>query len=64
MLPFLTTWAEYHHPIQLVIDKSLASLPKRRTDGAIVIRCQDNDADKARVFKLNAVSQDPVLVER
>ena len=50
--------------LQLVIDKSLASLPRRHTDGSIVIRCQDSDAGKARVFKLNAVSKDPVLVER
>ncbi|CAK5275595.1 unnamed protein product, partial [Mycena citricolor] len=50
---------------QLVIDKSLASLPRRPTDGAIIIRAQDNgDDEKARVFKLNAVVGDPILVER
>ncbi|TCD60188.1 hypothetical protein EIP91_010602 [Steccherinum ochraceum] len=48
----------------LVIDKSLASLPRRKTDGAIVIRSQDGEAGKARVFKLNAVFKEPVLVER
>ncbi|CAK5275593.1 unnamed protein product [Mycena citricolor] len=49
----------------LVIDKSLASLPRRPTDGAIIIRAQDNgDDEKARVFKLNAVVGDPILVER
>jgi len=48
----------------LVIDKSLASLPRRKTDGAIVIRCQDSELGKARVFKLNATVKDPVLVER
>lgn len=50
--------------LQLVIDKSLASLPRRQTDGSIVIRSQDNDAGKARIFKLNATPQDPILVER
>ncbi|EMD40797.1 hypothetical protein CERSUDRAFT_80452 [Gelatoporia subvermispora B] len=48
----------------LVIDKSLASLPKRKTDGAAVIRSQDSENGKARVFKLNANAQDPILVER
>lgn len=49
---------------QLVIDKSLTSLPRRQTDGAIVLRSQDSDAGKARVFKLNANPKDPVLIER
>lgn len=49
---------------QLVIDKSLASLPRRRTDNAIIIRTQDSDSGKARVFKLNTVSGDPILLER
>ncbi|GJE84096.1 hypothetical protein PsYK624_001710 [Phanerochaete sordida] len=48
----------------LVVDKSLASLPKRQTDGATVLRCHDSDAGKARVFKLNATPKDAVLVER
>ncbi|KIP07005.1 hypothetical protein PHLGIDRAFT_106167 [Phlebiopsis gigantea 11061_1 CR5-6] len=48
----------------LVIDKNLASLPKRQTDGATVIRSQDSDAGKAGVFKLNATLKEPVLVER
>ncbi|KAI0796310.1 hypothetical protein BC629DRAFT_1286477 [Irpex lacteus] len=48
----------------LVIDKSLASLPKRQTDGSTVIRSQDDGAIKARVFKLNATPKDPVLIER
>ncbi|CAL1700870.1 unnamed protein product [Somion occarium] len=48
----------------LVIDKSLASLPKRTTDSAIVIRSQDSEAGKARVFKLNVVMKDPILIER
>ena len=50
--------------VQLVIDKSLASLPKRQTDGSTVIRSQNSDTAKARVFKLNATPRDPVLVER
>ncbi|KAH9951663.1 hypothetical protein B0H21DRAFT_684646 [Amylocystis lapponica] len=48
----------------LVIDKSLASLPRRTTDGAVVIRSQDSEQGKAKVFKLNATAKDPVLVER
>ncbi|KAJ7904653.1 hypothetical protein B0H14DRAFT_2663818 [Mycena olivaceomarginata] len=48
----------------LVIDKTLNSLPRRRTDGSIVVRAQDTETDKARVFKLNAVSGEPVLLER
>jgi hypothetical protein len=47
-----------------VIDKTLNSLPRRRTDGSIVVRAQDTETDKARVFKLNAVSGEPVLLER
>ncbi len=50
--------------LQLVIEKSLAGLPRRQTDGSIVIRSQDSDAGKAQVFKLNASPQDPILVER
>ncbi|KAI0723207.1 hypothetical protein C8Q76DRAFT_722065 [Earliella scabrosa] len=48
----------------LVIDKSLTALPRRQTDGAIVIRCQDTQDAKARVFKLNATVKEPVLIER
>ncbi|KAK7695938.1 hypothetical protein QCA50_000577 [Cerrena zonata] len=48
----------------LVIDKSLASLPRRTTDGAIIIRSQDHETTKAQVCKLNVVAKDPVLVER
>ncbi|KAI0796750.1 hypothetical protein C8Q75DRAFT_208973 [Abortiporus biennis] len=48
----------------LVIDKALASLPRRKTDGAIIIRSQDSDGTKARIFKLNAVLKEPILVER
>jgi len=49
---------------QLVIDKSLATLPRRKTDGAIIIRSQDSNDGKARVFKLNATTSEPVLLER
>jgi hypothetical protein len=52
------------HHSQLVIDKSLATLPRRKTDNAIIVRSQDSDSDKARVFKLNAVAEDPILLER
>ncbi|KAJ7283903.1 hypothetical protein C8J57DRAFT_1171860 [Mycena rebaudengoi] len=48
----------------LVIDKSIASLPRRQTDGAIIIRAQDSEGGPARVFKLNAVAGEPVLLER
>ncbi|KAK0206368.1 hypothetical protein DFS33DRAFT_584762 [Desarmillaria ectypa] len=48
----------------LVIDKSLTALPKRKTDGAIIVRSQDSEGAKARVFKLNANLGDPLLIER
>ncbi|KAK7061846.1 hypothetical protein R3P38DRAFT_2831890 [Favolaschia claudopus] len=48
----------------LVIDKTIASLPRRQTDGAIIIRAQDTDEAKAHVFKLNAVASEPILLER
>jgi hypothetical protein len=53
-----------HHHSQLVIDKSLATLPRRKTDNAIIIRSQDSDLGKARVFKLNAVAEESILLER
>lgn len=49
---------------KLVIEKSLAELAKRRTDGATIIRSQDSGVMKAVVFKLNANPVEPVLVER
>ncbi|KAG7096811.1 hypothetical protein E1B28_004219 [Marasmius oreades] len=48
----------------LVIDKSLSALPRRKTDDASVIRVQGTDSAPARVFKLNAVAGDAVLIER
>ncbi|KAI6134963.1 hypothetical protein EV401DRAFT_2249959 [Pisolithus croceorrhizus] len=49
----------------LVIEKSLAALPRRRTDGAYIIRCRENETGKAVVFKLNAsTSAAPVLVKK
>ncbi|KAG9219008.1 hypothetical protein CCMSSC00406_0001418 [Pleurotus cornucopiae] len=48
----------------LVIDKSLSSLPRRQTDNAIIVRSQDSNDQKARVFKLNAKYADPILLER
>ncbi|KAG5724974.1 UPF0428 like protein [Termitomyces sp. T112] len=48
----------------LVIDKSLATLPRRKTDKAIIMRTQDSEAGNARVFKLNAVPDDPILLSR
>lgn len=49
---------------QLVIDKTISSLPKRKTDASTIIRSQDSDDGNARVFKLNAVAGDPILLER
>ena len=49
---------------QLVIDKLLSLLPRRQTDSAIIIRCQDSGEAKSRVFKLNGSSMDPILLER
>ncbi|KAG5342503.1 hypothetical protein C0989_000631 [Termitomyces sp. Mn162] len=49
---------------KLVIDKSLATLPRRKTDKAIIMRTQDSEAGNARVFKLNAVPDDPILLSR
>ncbi|PPR07216.1 hypothetical protein CVT26_012649 [Gymnopilus dilepis] len=48
----------------LVIDKSLATLPRRKTDNAIIIRSQDSNTAKARVFKLNAVAEEPIILQR
>ncbi|KAJ8086778.1 hypothetical protein PM082_005603 [Marasmius tenuissimus] len=48
----------------LVIDKSLSSLPHRKIDNASVIRSQSSDSGPARVFKLNTVAGDAVLIER
>lgn len=47
-----------------MIERSLAELPKRQTDGATIIRSQDSGVVKAVVFKLNASPVEPVLVER
>ena len=49
---------------QLVIDKSLAALPRRKTDNAVVIRAQDSKVSQARIFKLNVIIDDPILLER
>ncbi|KAG6821599.1 hypothetical protein H0H93_000108 [Arthromyces matolae] len=48
----------------LVIDKSLATLPRRKTDRSIIMRTQDCESGKARVFKLNAIPDEPILLER
>jgi len=48
----------------LVIDKNLNKLPRRKTDGAVVVRCRDAPDAKASVFKLNAKAGDPVLIKR
>ncbi len=50
--------------LQLVIDKSLAALPRRQTDNSIIIRSRDNGDARARVFKLNAVAEEPIFLER
>ncbi|KAI0303260.1 hypothetical protein BC826DRAFT_339358 [Russula brevipes] len=48
----------------LVIDAALSSLPRRKTDGAVIVRSQDKDGAKARAFKLNAQPCEPILIER
>ncbi|KZP32937.1 hypothetical protein FIBSPDRAFT_882239 [Athelia psychrophila] len=49
----------------LMLQLFLASLPRRQTDGAIIVRSKDSDSgEKARVFKLNANPGDPILLER
>ncbi|KAF7301799.1 hypothetical protein MIND_00745600 [Mycena indigotica] len=49
----------------LVIDKTLAALPRRQTDGATIVQTQDNELGAARVFKLNAKpNSEPVLLKR
>ncbi|TDL29432.1 hypothetical protein BD410DRAFT_736338 [Rickenella mellea] len=48
----------------LVIDKNILKLPRRKTDGSIIVRCQDSGELKSRVFKLNANISEAVLVER
>ncbi|KAH6915331.1 hypothetical protein BKA70DRAFT_1258678 [Coprinopsis sp. MPI-PUGE-AT-0042] len=48
----------------LVIEKSLAALPRRKTDNAIIIQAQDDELGKAKVFKLNAKPAEPVILER
>lgn len=47
-----------------MIDAALSSLPRRQTDGAVIVRSQDKDGAKARAFKLNAQPHDPILIER
>lgn len=66
MWVFVHSYCQYliDHCSQLVIDKSLATLPRRKTDNAIIIRSQETGSGKARVFKLNAVAEDPILLER
>lgn len=53
-----------HRSAKLVIDKNLNKLPRRKTDGAVILRCRDSSTVKAAVFKLNASSADPMLVKR
>src|SRR5882762_7456590 len=53
-----------HLFLQLVIDASLSSLPRRQTDGAIIVRSQDKNGVKAKAFKLNGLPCEPILVER
>ncbi|KAF9076762.1 hypothetical protein BDP27DRAFT_1442147 [Rhodocollybia butyracea] len=48
----------------LVIDKNLNALPRRHSDKATIVRCQDSESAAARVFKLNAAEGESVLIER
>ena len=47
-----------------MIDRLLSSLPRRKTDKAIIVRCQDGELGEAQVFKLNANLSDSVLLLR
>ncbi|KAH7098258.1 hypothetical protein BKA62DRAFT_744572 [Auriculariales sp. MPI-PUGE-AT-0066] len=48
----------------LVIDKTLALLPRRETDDAIIIRAQDGTSATQRkaVFKLNVTNEDQAII--
>jgi len=49
----------------LVIDIQLSNLPRRTTDGSIVIRNRDGNGQKAQMFKLNAtLSSNAVFLQR
>ncbi|KAG8942425.1 hypothetical protein FRC03_003223, partial [Tulasnella sp. 419] len=48
----------------LVIDKDLTKLPRRKTDGAIIVRSKDSPQGKAALFKLNTTETGPVLIKR
>ena len=60
----LCSGTKHYHHIQLVIDRNINALPRRKTDNAIIVRSKDTEQSKARVFKLNANPSDPVLLER
>jgi len=49
---------------QLVIDRNLTGLPRRKTDGAIIVRSRDAPSAKARIFKLNATVSGPMFIQR
>lgn len=65
-VPYILTDILFSKPSlkQLVIDKSLAALPRRKTDNSIIIRSQDTSQVKARVFKFNGIAESPLLLER
>ncbi|KLO15871.1 hypothetical protein SCHPADRAFT_914261 [Schizopora paradoxa] len=51
----------------LVIDKPLSSLPRRKTDNAIIVRSQDSNDAKSCIFKLNSSTPkdtEAVLIDR
>ncbi|KAF7332034.1 hypothetical protein MKEN_00083700 [Mycena kentingensis (nom. inval.)] len=66
--PQLTSASTVHcicGEFNLVIDKSLSALPRRRTDAATIVPTRDSAVAKARIFKLNALpAPEPILVER
>ncbi|KAF8341365.1 uncharacterized protein EI90DRAFT_1727103 [Cantharellus anzutake] len=49
----------------LVIDKDITLLPRRKTDGALILRAQGVEGQtKAQIFKLNVNISDPIFIKR
>jgi len=49
----------------LVIDKDISLLPRRKTDGAIILRASALDGQpKPQIFKLNVNISSPILIKR
>jgi len=49
----------------LVIDKDVRLLPRRKTDGAIILRTSEIDGQpKPQIFKLNVNMSSPIFIKR